>query len=179
MASSSSHPRPGNGVPPASSSSHARPGDGSSHQRTGDGRGPTDPDNDDLPDPDLDEDYYQTLQLDPTATAEDIKTAFRSLSKQYHPDKISHNLTQKNGAEKQASFSRFLKIDKAYRILSNETLREFYDRHGMAAMASAERVPKSVYERRPKNGVHSKQRSTYNSRSFRTTSTIVRILLNT
>ena len=128
---------------PASSSS-------SSSSRANNGRNnddPTDPNSDTDPldgGEKPDEDYYTTLDISSDATAEDIKTAFRNLSRLHHPDKAPLGQSEK---DKQNSFERFLKVDKAYRVLSNETLRAFYDKYGMASMPTAERVPRKSYER--------------------------------
>lgn len=37
-----------------------------------------------------DDDHYRTLGLNPGASAEEIKKAYRTLSMQYHPDKAAH-----------------------------------------------------------------------------------------
>jgi curved DNA-binding protein CbpA len=63
-------------------------------------------------------DYYQILEIDPTATPEDIKKSFRSLSKKYHPDKT------KNDKEAEEKFKL---INEAYTVLSDAPKRQKYD----------------------------------------------------
>ncbi len=65
----------------------------------------------------FDKDYYQVLQLQPTASAADIRKAYRRLALEFHPDK---NNTQ------QAS-ERFVIISEAYAVLSDPVQRKKYD----------------------------------------------------
>jgi curved DNA-binding protein CbpA len=60
-------------------------------------------------------DYYQILQVKPTATNAEIKTAYRKLAKLFHPDKNP-------GAE-----DKFRIIKEAYEILIDEVSRNRYD----------------------------------------------------
>lgn len=62
-------------------------------------------------------DYYRTLGVSETATATDIKQAYRKLAKQWHPDKSSHP----NANEK------FQEINEANTILSDDDKRRHYD----------------------------------------------------
>ena len=60
-------------------------------------------------------DYYQLLDVVPTASAEDIKRAFRGLIARYHPDKVQHL-----GQEFQAmAADRAAELTEAYRVLSD------------------------------------------------------------
>lgn len=60
-------------------------------------------------------DYYKILGVDKKSTKDQIKKAYRSLSKKYHPD------VNPDGAEK------FKEIAEAYETLSDEKKREQYD----------------------------------------------------
>ena len=62
--------------------------------------------------------YYQILNVDTTASLEEIKKSFRKLAKLWHPDKNN------NSSE---SVSKFKLISEAYEILSNKRTREDYD----------------------------------------------------
>lgn len=61
---------------------------------------------------------YEVLECAPSATPEEIRSAFRRLSKRYHPDL--------NGGAEWAE-KRFKEINKAYQLLSDPDLREAYD----------------------------------------------------
>jgi molecular chaperone DnaJ len=63
-------------------------------------------------------DYYETLGLKRGASKDEIKSAFRKLAHQYHPDK-------KGGDEK-----RFKEINEAYQVLSDDEKRRQYDTYG-------------------------------------------------
>ena len=61
---------------------------------------------------------YKILDLAKTATAEEIKAAFKRLAGKHHPDR-EHGNTEK-----------FQKIQHAYAVLSNPKRKESYDRTG-------------------------------------------------
>ena len=67
------------------------------------------------------EDYYQTLGVNKTASAEEIKKAYRKLAMKHHPD---HTKGDK------ASEEKFKKISEAYAVLSDEEKRKQYDTFG-------------------------------------------------
>ena len=66
-------------------------------------------------------DYYEVLGVDRTASENDIKSAFRSLARKYHPDK--------NPNDKSAE-AKFKEVQEAYAILSNSDEKAKYDRFG-------------------------------------------------
>lgn len=63
-------------------------------------------------------DFYAVLGITPTASADDIRQAFRDLARQYHPDANPHD---PNAAE------HFKVINEAYRVLGTPQLRTAYD----------------------------------------------------
>jgi curved DNA-binding protein CbpA len=65
-------------------------------------------------------DLYKQLGLTPSASAAEIKSAYRRLAMQYHPDR------QKDGKSPDAN--RFKDINQAYRVLSDPNSRRRYDR---------------------------------------------------
>ena len=67
--------------------------------------------------------YYKQLGVEKTATADEIKKAYRKLALKYHPDKNPDN------AEAEATFK---KISEAYAVLSDKKKREEYDTYGSA-----------------------------------------------
>lgn len=68
-------------------------------------------------------DYYEVLGLARGATEEQIKTAYRRMTKQYHPD-----VNKDPDAE-----ARFKEINEAYQVLNDSDKRALYDRIGHAA----------------------------------------------
>jgi molecular chaperone DnaJ len=69
-------------------------------------------------------DYYEALGVDRSASAEEIKKAYRKMAVKYHPDK--------NPGDKQAEES-FKEIGEAYEALSDPQKRAAYDQYGHAA----------------------------------------------
>lgn len=67
------------------------------------------------------QDYYETLGVARTATAEDIKLAFRKLARIHHPD-VAKN--------KVAGEAKFKEINEAYEVLGDPEKRKRYDELG-------------------------------------------------
>src|SRR5919202_1615877 len=63
-------------------------------------------------------DYYEVLGVSRSASAEEIKRAYRKLALQYHPDR--------NPNDPQAE-TRFKEINEAYEVLSDSERRQRYD----------------------------------------------------
>ncbi|MCI5142806.1 MAG: J domain-containing protein, partial [Candidatus Electrothrix sp. ATG1] len=67
--------------------------------------------------------YYKLLGVEKTASAAEIKKAYRKLALKYHPDKNPDN--------KEAE-AKFKQISEAYAVLSDEKKRQEYDTYGSA-----------------------------------------------
>jgi hypothetical protein len=63
--------------------------------------------------------HYQVLQLQPTATDQELRQAFRGLSKRYHPD-----TTALPASEAEVAFRQ---LRQAYAVLSDPAARRLYD----------------------------------------------------
>jgi molecular chaperone DnaJ len=66
-------------------------------------------------------DYYETLSVPRTASADDIRKAYRKLARKYHPDL--------NPGDKSAE-ERFKNVQEAYDILSDAKKKQMYDTVG-------------------------------------------------
>jgi molecular chaperone DnaJ len=69
-------------------------------------------------------DYYEVLGLQRTATAEEVKKAYRQLAVKFHPDKNPGDRTAEE---------KFKELGEAYEVLSEPQKRAAYDQYGHAA----------------------------------------------
>lgn len=68
-------------------------------------------------------DYYETLGIKKGASKDEIKSAYRTLAKKYHPD-----INKEPGAE-----AKFKEVQEAYDVLYDDNKRATYDQFGHAA----------------------------------------------
>ncbi|MCX6967618.1 MAG: molecular chaperone DnaJ [Verrucomicrobia bacterium] len=78
-------------------------------------------------------DYYEVLGVSRSATAEEIKKAYRKLAVQHHPDKNPGDHTAED---------KFKELGEAYDVLMDDDKRAAYDRMGHAAFAQGTAGPR-------------------------------------
>lgn len=71
-------------------------------------------------------DYYEVLGVSRGATDQEVKSAYRRLALQHHPDRNPDN--------KEAAEERFKEITEAYSVLADSDKRAAYDRFGFAGV---------------------------------------------
>ena len=76
-------------------------------------------------------DYYEVLGIQKNASTDDIKSAFRKLARQYHPD-----VSKEPDAEE-----KFKEINEAYGVLSDPQKRARYDQYGRAGLGEMGGMP--------------------------------------
>lgn len=70
-------------------------------------------------------DFYEVLGVSRSASADEMKKAYRKLAMQYHPDKNPND---------KAAEEKFKEVAEAYEVLSNDEKRKMYDQFGHAGM---------------------------------------------
>ena len=76
----------------------------------------------------MSKDYYEILGVAKSATAEEIKKAYRKLAIKYHPDRNPGDT---------AAEEKFKEISNAYEVLSDANKRQRYDQLGHEAFTAS------------------------------------------
>jgi molecular chaperone DnaJ len=72
-------------------------------------------------------DYYEVLELDRQASADDVKRAYRKLAVKFHPDKNPGDNTAED---------KFKEVTEAYEVLRDPDKRRMYDQYGHAGVGA-------------------------------------------
>ena len=75
-------------------------------------------------------DYYEVLGVAKTASADEIKSAYRKLALKWHPDRWVNG----SDAEKKTAEENFKEAAEAYSVLSDPDKKARYDQFGFAGM---------------------------------------------
>ena len=75
-------------------------------------------------------DYYEVLGLAKTASADEIKKAYRNLALKYHPDRVPAD-------KKKEAEEKFKEMSEAYEVLIDPQKRTNYDQYGHAGVEGA------------------------------------------
>lgn len=85
-------------------------------------------------------DFYESLGVAKSASADQIKSAYRKLARQYHPDR--------NPGDKEAA-AKFKEVQDAYDVLSDKDKKAKYDQFGHAAFEQGGPGPNGGFGRGP------------------------------
>ena len=102
--------------------------------------------------------YYDILEVSQKASKEVIEKAYKVLAKKYHPDRY-------NGDKKKIAEEKLKEINVAYKILSDDLLRDQYDneisKNKVVASSETPRKDKSKVTSTPKNKEDVKYKSVF------------------
>ncbi len=89
---------------------------------------------------------YDILEIDKSASQQEVKSAYRKLSKQTHPDL--------NPDDPEAS-KKFIRVTNAYKVLSDSKKRQIYDKTGSFSEGSSHTEADERHERAIKRAMES------------------------
>jgi molecular chaperone DnaJ len=92
--------------------------------------------------------HYDTLEVNPTASQAEIKQAYRRLAKRFHPD----------SQHESASHDRIAQLNAAYEVLGDPQQRRFYDRHLQYQGDRVEADPRSAQQARQQRAADAQKR---------------------
>ena len=88
--------------------------------------------------------YYDILEVQISATEDEILKSFRTLAKKYHPDKYGNS-------------RKYTEIQRAYEILSDRTKKVIYDTDGIDEVLRYEHAENNGYVERRYNRLQAKE----------------------
>jgi len=100
-------------------------------------------------------DYYEILGVVRTASTEEIKSAYHTLARRFHPD----HFHQSDPGLRRRIDSAFVRIAKAYETLSNESMRTSYDSRHTSQARAAKRQESATAPRSSNGGGQASQTS--------------------
>ena len=74
-------------------------------------------------------DYYEVLGISKSASADEIKNAYRKLAREHHPDMVAE-------PDKPAAEKKFKELNEAYQVLSDTGKKNMYDQFGHAGVGN-------------------------------------------
>ncbi|RDC65862.1 tetratricopeptide repeat protein [Adhaeribacter pallidiroseus] len=102
----------------------------------------------------MNQNYYTVLEVNPSATAIEIKAAYKRLARQYHPDKHQGNSLFEE---------KFKEVNQAYQVLSDEKKRALYDWQLQYLLTQLRAMQQTQYQTQ----VRTREPATYAERHYR------------
>jgi len=102
----------------------------------------------------LNQNYYTVLEVNPSATAAEIKASYKRLARQYHPDKHQGNPLFEE---------KFKVVNEAYQVLSDEKKRALYNWQLQYLLTQLQAMQSAQYQTQ----VRTREPATYAERHYR------------